>query len=338
MTEAWADAVTLLVSIDTEEDNWVPSRAGLTVRNVLELPRLDALLHRLGGVRATYFTTYAVARDAGAVAVLRALRESGRAEIGAHLHPWNTPPLVDRASPRDTMLKNLAPALQQAKLRTLTETLEQAFGEHPRVFRAGRYGLGANTVPALVASGYAVDSSVTPLMNWEQYDEGPNYVGAPLGPYRLSASGGDLRTPDPNGPILELPLSCSLSRGPLGAWSRVWGSLNTPAARRLHLMGLAARLNVLRIVHLNPELATTAEMLAGTRRLLAEGLRCVHLTLHSPSLIPGLSPFVRSTTDCERMLAAVERFIEGLATRTSLRFATVSEAASRSAELVASGA
>ncbi|HXQ28354.1 MAG TPA: hypothetical protein VN848_03715 [Gemmatimonadales bacterium] len=337
MTEAWAGAVTLVVSIDTEEDNWIPSRAGLTARNVLELPRLDALLHRLGGVRATYFTTYAVGRDAGAVAVLRALRESGRAEIGAHLHPWNTPPLVDQSSPRDTMLKNVAPALQQAKVRTLTEMFEQAFGDRPRVFRAGRYGLGANTVPALVASGYAVDSSVTPLINWQQYDDGPNYVGAPLGPYRLSATGGDLRTPDPNGPILELPLSCSLSRGPLRTWSRVWESLNTPAARRLRLQGLAARLNVLRVVQLNPELATTAAMLAGTRRLLAEGLRYVHLTLHSPSLIPGLSPFVRTRTDCEDLLAAVERYIEELATHTSLRFATVSEAASRSAELVASG-
>jgi hypothetical protein len=329
------DIVTLVVSVDTEEDNWVPTRSSLTARNVLELPRLEALFRRLGGVRATYFTTYAVVQDPEATAVMRSVRQGGFAEIGAHLHPWNTPPITEPASPRNTMLKNLGPSLQLAKLRTVTAALERTLGVRPRAFRAGRYGLGPDTVAALIACGYQVDSSVTPFVNWEQWDDGPNFIGAPPYPYRLAVGGGDVRTPDANGALLELPLSCSLSRGPFRKWGRVWNFLNTPGARRWHLASMAARLGVVHNVMLNPELASPAEMLSAAHRLLAEGLRYLHLTLHSPSLQPGLSPFVGTQAHRDRMLSAIEAFISGLATRVPLRFATVSEAAARVSELTA---
>jgi len=126
----------LIVSIDTEEDNWQPRRERVTVENIRELPRLDALFQGLG-VRATYFTTYQVAIRTWAAAILRDLHAGG-AELGAHLHPWNTPPLDDAFVPRNTMLKNLPAALQLAKLERLTATLREAFGARPLAFRAGR--------------------------------------------------------------------------------------------------------------------------------------------------------------------------------------------------------
>src|SRR5438094_3380343 len=126
--------VTLVVSIDTEEDNWVPTRSGTTVENVRELVRLDRCFERLG-VRATYFTTYQVGRQATAAAVLREICDRGAAEIGAHLHPWNTPPLDEPFVARNTMLTNLPQRLQVAKLQSLTQALAGSFGERPRVFR-----------------------------------------------------------------------------------------------------------------------------------------------------------------------------------------------------------
>src|SRR5437762_14340072 len=101
--------ILLIVSVDTEEDNWEPRRDGVTIENIRELPRLDVLFRRLG-VRATYFTTYQVAIREWAADVLRKLREDG-AEIGAHLHPWNTPPPDEPFLPRNSMLKNLPPEL-----------------------------------------------------------------------------------------------------------------------------------------------------------------------------------------------------------------------------------
>src|SRR5438045_2912616 len=152
--------ILLIVSVDTEEDNWRPCRDGVTIENIRELPRLDALFQRLG-VRATYFTTYQVAIHEWAAATLRQLRADG-AEIGAHLHPWNTPPLDEAFLPRNSMLTNLPAGLQFAKLERLTDSLRSAIGRRPRAFRAGRYALGPEAARALVRCGYAVDSSVTP--------------------------------------------------------------------------------------------------------------------------------------------------------------------------------
>src|SRR5213083_1872202 len=128
--------IRLIVSIDTEEDNWRPRRDGVTIENIRELPRLDALFQRLG-VQATYFTTYQVATREWAAAILRGLRAGG-AEIGAHLHPWNTPPLEEPFVSRNTMVTNLPHTLQVAKLKSLTAALAESFGERPCVFRAGR--------------------------------------------------------------------------------------------------------------------------------------------------------------------------------------------------------
>src|SRR5438034_4340272 len=209
--------IPLVVSLDTEEDNWNRSRTDVTVENIGELRRQARFFERLG-VRPTYFTSYHVATDTCAAAVMRDIGGEGRrAEIGAHLHPWNTPPLTEAFVPRNSMLKNLPADLQLAKLRHLTAALEEAFERTPRSFRAGRYGLGPDTVASLVACGYAVDSSVSPFANLETVDDGPTFVGAPIMPYRLG-SDRDVRQPDPDGPVLEIPLSYGFNRNPFDFW------------------------------------------------------------------------------------------------------------------------
>ena len=315
----------VIVSIDTEEDNWRPSRNGVAVGNIRELVRLGGFFDRLG-VRPTYLVNYQVAIKPCAVEVLRDLGAAGNAEIGAHLHPWNTPPLDEAFIPRNTMLKNLPADLQLAKLERLTATLEQAFETSPRVFRAGRFGFGSGTVAALLRCGYRVDSSVTPFWNWEWLDAGPNFVGAPLGAYRL-APGDDVTRPAPNGELLEIPLSYGFSRGPFGFWDPIRRLLEAQPLRWLHLAGIVARIGMARRIVLSPELATTADMLTLSRRLLEHGVRHLQVFWHSPSLTPGLTPFVRSAADVERMYASVEAYFDGLAAITNVKFATISEAA-----------
>jgi len=313
--------ILLIVSIDTEEDNWNPSRQNVTLENIRELGRLAAFFERVG-VRPTYFTTYQVARDPQAAAALRDACD-GRGEIAAHLHPWNTPPLSEAFLPRNSMLKNLPADLQLAKLQRLTAALEDAFGLAPRAFRAGRYGLGPDTVAALVRCGYRVDSSVTPFVSWETFDDGPSFVGAPLDPYGL-APDRDVRQPaEDGGAVLEIPLSSGFSRRPF----RLWGALDAPPFRWLRLAGLAARTGLLKRIVLSPELASVADMLTLSRRLLEQGVRHLHLTWHSPSLTPGLSPFTATAGDVERLYASVEAYLERLSRTTPLTFATVSEAA-----------
>jgi hypothetical protein len=315
----------VIVSIDTEEDNWSRSRDGVTVENIGALPRLAALLQRLGA-RPTYFTSYQVGIQPRAVEILRELCASGSAEIGAHLHPWNTPPLEEAFVPRNSMLKNLPADLQLAKLRRLTAALEEAFDVTPRAFRAGRYALGRETVGALLRCGYRVDSSVTPYVNWEGVDDGPSFVGAPLDVYQLGPDR-DVRHPAPHAELLEIPLSHGLSRGPFSFWDRARRVLEAAPLRWLHLAGFAARAGVVNRIVLSPELASAAEMLTLSRRLLEHGVRHLSLSLHSPSLVPGLSPFASTAAAVERLYASLAGYLEAVSRATCVTFATVSEAA-----------
>src|SRR2546428_11575364 len=114
--------ITLVVSIDTEEDNWAPARTGITVDNIRELPRLHRVLERLG-VRPTYFVTYQVAIRPWAAEILREIQARGTGEIGGHLHAWNTPPLDEELAPGNTMALNLPQSLQAAKIATVTDAL-----------------------------------------------------------------------------------------------------------------------------------------------------------------------------------------------------------------------
>ena len=315
----------VVVSIDTEEDNWNRSRNGVAVENILELRRLGAFLDGLG-VRPTYFTTYQVAIEPRAAQTLRDVCDDGTAEIGAHLHPWNTPPLTEAFVARNSMTKNLAPALQLAKIQRLTAALEDAFGFTPRVFRAGRYGLGPETVSALLCCGYAVDSSVNPFTNLETMDDGPNFVGAPLDAYRLGW-GGDPRRPNPKGGLLEVPLSCGYTRGPFRFWDPVRRLLERAPLRWLHLAGLADRAGIVKRAVLCPELASAEDMLTLSRRLVEHGVRHLHISWHSPTLKPGLSPFAATARDVARLYASLESYFTGLSRLTKVKFATVSEAA-----------
>jgi hypothetical protein len=324
--------IPLIVSLDTEEDNWNRSRTDVTVANIGELPRQAKLFERLG-VRPTYFTSYHVAIDPCAAAIMREVGDESRGEIGAHLHPWNTPPLSEPFVPRNSMVKNLPRALQLAKIQTLTATLQKVFGRAPGSFRAGRYGIGSNTVAALVSCGYRVDSSVSPFVNLEAVDNGPSFVGAPIVPYRL-APDCDVRTPVLDGPIVEIPLSYGFSRGPFSVFDRVQRFLEA-APRALHLPGIAVRTGLVRRLSLSPEFQSVAEMLTLSARLLEHGARHLHISWHTPSLTPGLSPFTRSAKDVERLYASVEAYLEKLASLTAFRSVTVSEAAAALEEVAA---
>jgi len=319
--------VLVVVSVDTEEDNWVPARTGITLNNIKALPRLSRFFGALD-VRATFFTTYQVATDPRAADILREIAAGGRAEIGAHLHPWNTPPVEEALSGRNTLMKNLAPGLQLAKLERLTAALGDVFGAAPTAFRAGRFGLGPAAVSALLSCGYQVDSSVTPFVSWEATDDGPTFVGAPLAVYRTDP-GRDVRVSEPFGPLVEVPITCGYTRFSATRWPLVHRLLHARAVRAVHLPGVCARLGVVKRTILNPEFESVRDMLALSRGALEGGVHHLHLFFHSVALRAGLMPWVSGAADVERLYATIARYLEGLSKMVSFRFATVSEAAER---------
>jgi hypothetical protein len=78
---------------------------------------------------------------------------------------------------------------------------------------------------------------------------------------------------------------------------------------------------------LSPELSSPRDMLQLAKHLVSHGMTHLDLTLHSPSLRPGLSPYARSQRDVERLLAWVDQFVESLTAIASIRFVTVGEVA-----------
>ena len=110
-------------------------------------------------------------------------------------------------------------------------------------------------------------------------------------------------------------------------WDRVRRTLEAPPWRWLRLPGIASRLGLARRVSLSPEYHSVDDMLTLSARLLDHGVCQLHLSWHTPSLKPGLSPFTRTAADVERLHASIEAYVEGLARLTSFRPATVGEAA-----------
>lgn len=319
-----AQRLLFVVSVDTEEDDWSPRRQDTGTDNIRELPRLDAFLRTLG-VRTTYFTNYAVARDPVAAAHVADVRDAGAAEIAGHLHPWNTPPFDEAFTPRNTMCSNLPASLQAAKLRRVTEAHVTAFGTSPAAFRAGRWGMGPALASALIDTGYRIDSSVTPFHSWIDFDGGPDHRTAPMRAYRIGA--GNPCVPTANGALLEIPASFGYSRAPFSPWHRVHERISSPVARPLRLAGIAHRTGLLRKITMSPETDSVADMVSLARRLTESGCPYVHMFWHSPSLKPGLSPFVRDRADVDRLYAAIEAVVERVAGFASPHFVTISEAA-----------
>ncbi len=92
----------LIVSIDTESEfdwNGPFLRTQTSVRNVRYQSMAQEIFDRYG-VRPIYLVDYAVATQPEAYLPLREIFQSKRCEIGAHLHPWITPPFLEELGAR----------------------------------------------------------------------------------------------------------------------------------------------------------------------------------------------------------------------------------------------
>ena len=319
--------VRVVVSIDTEEDGWGPNTP-VSLENAHQLPRLHAFFTRLR-LRPTYFTTYQFVSQSWAAGALREIAAAGTAEIGGHLHPWNTPPTNGPQPPHLSMMCNSAPEVQLAKLRQLTDALESGTGVRPSSFRAGRFGFGASTVPVLRACGYRVDSSVTPFLSWRWADQGPDFTRAPLDLYLLG-DGPDVQVHQPTGKLVEVPLSVGFTRFPVSRWRSLHRGLWSPPGRALRLEGLASVLGATVRAIVSPETTSARDMLAVSRRLVEGGLSHLHMFFHSSSLMPGLNQFARRQRHVERLYARIEEYMNGVTAFADPVPATVTETAAAS--------
>lgn len=294
LREALCDGRPLLtVIVDTEEEfDWSGPRAREN-RSVTAIPaqaRAHEVFARFGIV-PTYAVDFPVAADPDASAFLRGYLEAGLCEIGAHLHPWVNPPDEEPVTALTSYAGNLPPDLERRKLAALTDTIERAFGRPPRVYRAGRYGIGPATPGFLADLGYWVDASVVPHTRFTD-DGGPDFVGEGPRPRAL----------DGQPEMMELPLSVGFAGRLRRHGPRVADRLFSPPSIRAHVPGLLARSGLLERIRLTPEGASVAEQTRLTRALLQDDVRVLSYSYHSPSLAPGNTPYVRDEADLAAFL------------------------------------
>ncbi|MHA7881220.1 MAG: polysaccharide deacetylase family protein [Saccharospirillum sp.] len=317
--------IQFILSVDTEEEwDWegpFPSQE-ISVENTQHLPEFQE--HVVGiGLKSSYFLDYAVLENGPARKTLQQLhRNHGEhLEYAAHLHPWVTPPVTPVHSEADSHIVNLPLTQVEAQLTNLTASITELTGKAPKAFRSGRWGINTGILNLLVQQGYRVDSSIYPFYQnaWfscNDYDSRPFWIS-------------NLETPNA---LIELPVSAGFNRQDFDKARNRHDRLEQSPWRQLHLIALLWAANAHRKIYLSPELASADDMIQLCQQLLANHYPVIHMYLHSSSLLPGSTQYVKSEQDKVRLMNRIEHVVAYLRQHCELTPVTITEAATKLAE------
>ena len=283
-----------IVSIDVEEDmpRWLPERV-ITTENIKALPRFQAMCDRFE-VKPTYLVNYPVVKNHESLGILQNLSKTSSCEIGAHLHPWNTPPLTPGEELDARFFSQCSPKEAASKLRTLTQAIEDGFGVRPVSFRAGRFGLNQDVMRCLINEGYEVDSSVTPHCDWSP-NGGPNFEHFPLEPFTFKDRDQHVLT--------EVPVTIAFDRKLPMIFERLYHQL----PEKLRIKAILSHLKILRLIWLRPTLASEDEMKDLVFHLLKRGVTIFNMMFHSSELWPGTSPYFKTQLEVDFLFSKLEK-------------------------------
>ena len=283
----------LLVVIHTEEEfDWSRGfdRNATSVEHMRHIDRIQTLFDEFGIV-PTYVVDYPIASQQLSIEPLKALADDGRALIGAHLHPWVSPPYDEEVNVHNSYPGNLPPELEYNKLSALTEQINASFGCRPTVYLAGRYGFGPNTARILEDLGYAVDVSPAVPIDFSN-DGGPDYSDYSSDPYWFGTDMRMLGLPGTGAYVGYLPF----------AQHDIYSLATDHRLRWAHLPGILSRLRILERIRLSPEGYTQTELRRLSTALLRGGTRVFVFSFHSPSVHPGYTSYVQNETQLKEFL------------------------------------
>jgi hypothetical protein len=252
--------------------------------------RLDPLFRRFG-VKPTYLLSPEVMRDDAAAECIARL--PGSAERGTHLHAEYIGPDLDDGAESLIFQAALAPAQERAKLEALTRLFTRTYGERPRSFRAGRFGIGAASLGILADLGYLVDSSVTPFVDWTGAGPGaPSFARAPTTAYR----------PDPRTPGSAAPASAAAPGARV-----VWEVPLTIRPRLWHRQPLARGFLQRRLRHrwLRPSWGSARALVDLAREVWRESSAAPpiwNVMFHNVEVVAGASPYARDEDEARAIL------------------------------------
>jgi len=292
---------TLVVVVDTEEEfDWDAGfdRKKTSVEHMQEIELLQSVFDE-SGIVPLYVIDYPIATQAASLQPLRTFMQQGRAEIGAHLHPWVSPPFEEDVNAKNSYPGNLSRELEHAKLEQLVSAIEQNFRVRPRAYKAGRYGAGPNTAGILEELGLDIDLSPCPPFDLGG-DGGPDWSGFPVEPFWIGAHKSILSIPNTGAYVGFVKDGAHglyrLANSKGLAWSRAGGILS--------------RIGAVERLFLSPEGYSLSDLRRLTTSLGDRGVRHFTFSLHSPSVKPGCTPYVRSLDDRAKFLDTCRRYFQ----------------------------
>lgn len=315
--------ILFILSIDTEEEwDWSGPfpQQDFNVNNIAKLADLQKMCDEIG-IKPTYFVDYAVADNSASAEVIRSIVAGNRCEIGAHLHPWCNPPYFEYVGERESHVVNLPIEQVEQKLRALQSRLIEQFGQSPRSFRTGRWGIDGKIMSLLVKHGFKIDSSIYPFYQSKYY----SCQGAPNFPYWPSLNN-PLKA-DTQDDIFELPITAGFNHTNFELCEFFYRTLSHPAINWSRLIGIAWRTHLLRRIYLSPELFGVDEMLSLCRVAIKKDYPVLHMFMHSSSLIDNNNSLVGNRDAYECISGAIKQVVTKLQEENNIRFCTISEAA-----------
>jgi hypothetical protein len=286
-----------LVTVDTEcDDAWSRKRT-VTMANAEFIPRFQALCESYG-LKPTYFTNFEMAASPVFQEFGSDVLKRGAAEIGMHLHAWNSPPILPLTADDQIYhpyLIEFPEAVIRRKVAFMTDLLENTFGRKMTSHRAGRWGFNEIYARILVEHGYTADCSITPLTSWAAHlgdpkqRGGPDYSRFPLLPYFLDLD--DISRPG-GSPLMEIPVTAMQLR-PLAVQNFDLRLRKGSFASRALNRAFPAR------CLMTPMRGNLGVIVRVLRKTIEVGRPCVHFALHSSNLMPKGSPVFRDERELE---------------------------------------
>ncbi len=305
----------LVISIDVEEEGLFSGRYAQhapSVANVESLQRLE-FISRDMGFPLTLLSTYHVAKHDASRDILTRWRDELGAELGAHLHPWNTPPIEDMGTPEPVRADRMPLNVLRSKMATLFDTLEERFGARPTSFRMGRWDFGKQVEGLLSEFGVQVDSSHAPLRH--AFGGPDRFLTPSYDPYWLPPKYDD------SPPVLEAPLSMV----------PVWQGSPKIVYNFARLMPGSLRERILHgfatvgAAGIQPVWYPAPSMRLAARTHRRRGGNVLVMFLHSSELMPGNSPHFPNEDAVARLVEKIRHFLVWLTQSGPIQGVTLSE-------------
>lgn len=299
-----------ILTIDTEGDNQWDHGRELTVENIKYVPRFQNLCEKYL-IKPTYLVTSEVCEDSFAREFFSDYLLNGKAEIGAHLHSWTTPPFQDKDGyrfndPNHAFATEFPREILVEKIKNLTNQIGISFGIRPLSFRSGRFGFNEILASILADNSYLVDSSITPFTSWSVNKGlpggkgGPDFVDKTPFPYKY-----DFTTCS----LLEIPVTILPTRYPLNRNTTIARHYFRNVDNSIFLRVFRKFLFSNQPLWLRPHIWMNIELF---NELIIEAIKIklpyIVMMFHSSELMPGCSIYRTDKDSVEKLYDLLERF------------------------------